>query len=106
MLSAATGAHVEIIVAENSLFGPTTTTAGLLPGADVRRALHDRSDLTLALIPAETINDDGVFLDDVVFADLQREMPIPVHPSYDFADVLRTVASGGTGRRRRAATVS
>ncbi|HET7584625.1 MAG TPA: DUF512 domain-containing protein [Gemmatimonadaceae bacterium] len=106
MLSAATGAHFEIIVAENALFGPTTTTAGLLPGADVRRALHDRSDLTLALIPAETINDDGVFLDDVVFADLQREMPIPVHPSYDFADVLRTVASGGTGRRRRAATVS
>ena len=49
---------------ENSLFGPTTTTAGLLVGADIRRALADRHDLDLALIPAETINDDGLFLDD------------------------------------------
>ena len=30
----------ELIVAENSLFGPTTTTAGLLVGADIRRALQ------------------------------------------------------------------
>ena len=64
-LAEATGATFELIVAENSLFGPTMTTAGLLVGADIRRALADRHDLDLALIPAETINDDGVFLDDV-----------------------------------------
>ena len=65
--TAATGAHFELIVAENSLFGPTTTAAGLLVGADIRRALSGRTDLDLALIPAETINDDGLFLDDERF---------------------------------------
>jgi putative radical SAM enzyme (TIGR03279 family) len=91
-LEKVTGAKFEMIVAENSLFGPTITTAGLLVGADIRRALIDRHDLSLALIPAETINDDGIFLDDVVFEDLRDSLPMPVFPSYDFIDVLSTEA--------------
>jgi putative radical SAM enzyme (TIGR03279 family) len=87
-LSAATGARFELIVAENSLFGPTTTTAGLLVGADIRRSLAGRTGLDLALIPAETINDDGLFLDDEPFAALRASLPMPVFPSYDFLDVL------------------
>jgi len=87
-LARVTGAHFELIVAENSLFGPTTTTAGLLVAADIRRALAGRTDLDLALIPAETINDDGLFLDDVAFEALRAEFAMPVHPSYDFLDVL------------------
>ena len=84
----ATGAEFELIVAENSLFGPTITTAGLLVGADIRRVLIDRHDLSLALIPAETINEDRVFLDDVAFDELRASLPIPVFPSYDFIDFL------------------
>jgi putative radical SAM enzyme (TIGR03279 family) len=87
-ISAATGAHFELMVAENSLFGPTTTTAGLLVGADIRRVLRERHDLDFALIPAECINDGGVFLDDESFIALREEMPVPVFPSYDFIDVL------------------
>ena len=87
-LAGATGARFELIVAENSLFGPTTTVAGLLPGVDIRRALEGRNDLDLALIPAESINESGLFLDDVRFADLRDALAIPVHPSYDFVDVL------------------
>ena len=87
-LEAATGAQFEQIVAENSLFGPTTTAAGLLVGADLRRVLGGRTDLDLALIPAETINDDGLFLDDLSFSALRDEMSIPLVPSYDFLDVL------------------
>jgi putative radical SAM enzyme (TIGR03279 family) len=85
---AATGAEIEMIEMSNSLFGPTITTAGLLVGADIRKALESRSDLDFALIPAETINESGVFLDDVVFETLRNELPIPVYPSYDFIDVL------------------
>lgn len=84
----ATGAHFEIIETVNSLFGPTVTTAGLLVGADIRRALEGRSDLDLALIPAETINQDGIFLDDATFIDVRESLPMPVYPSYDFIDVL------------------
>jgi putative radical SAM enzyme (TIGR03279 family) len=87
-LERATGATFELIIAENSLFGPTITTAGLLVGADIRRALAHRHDLSVALIPAETINDDGMFLDDVSFEELRASLPIPVFPSYDFIDVL------------------
>ena len=87
-LAEATDAHFEIIVATNSLFGPTTTTAGLLVGADITRSLRDRPDLDFALIPAETINDDGNFLDDQSFVAVREILPMPVYPSYDFIDVL------------------
>lgn len=87
-LAQATGAQFELIVAENSLFGPTTTASGLLVGADIRRSLENRHDLDLALIPAETINEDGVFLDDASFIGVRESLPMPVFPSYDFIDIL------------------
>lgn len=87
-LAAQTGAQFELIPTVNSLFGPTVTTAGLLVGADIRRALAHRTDLDFALIPAETINDAGVFLDDESFVAVRESMPMPVYPSYDFIDAL------------------
>ena len=95
-----TGAQFSLITVENSLFGPTTTTAGLLVGADIRRALAGRGDLDLALIPAETINDDGLFLDEEQFIALRETLPMPVYPSYDFIDVLKLEGEPSlTGRR-------
>ena len=93
-LRAATGAHFELIVVENSLFGPTITTAGLLVGKDILNALKDRVDLALALIPAETINEDSLFLDDYPLTALRADLPMPVFPSYDFIDVLEQEPSG------------
>ncbi len=89
-LTTATGAEFKLIPTENSLFGPTITTAGLLAGADIKRALEGRHDIDIALIPAETINEDRIFLDDVQFDELRNLLPMPVHPSYDFVDVLTT----------------
>jgi putative radical SAM enzyme (TIGR03279 family) len=94
-LAERTGAAFSLIVAENSLFGPTTTTAGLLVGADIRAALSNHRDLDLALIPAETINDHGLFLDDESFVAMRETLNVPVYPSYDFIDVL---AQGDTLR--------
>lgn len=90
----ATGARFELIVAESSLFGPTITTAGLLVGKDIVDALKDRVDLGIALIPAETINEDGVFLDDVPLSVVRESLPMPIFPSYDFIDVLELEPSG------------
>ena len=87
-IAAHTGASIEVIRAENSLFGPGVTTAGLLVGADMRRVLAGRTDLDLVLIPAETINEDGLFLDDDTFASFRDSLPMPVLASYDFVDVL------------------
>jgi putative radical SAM enzyme (TIGR03279 family) len=77
-LSAATGATFELIATENSLFGPTTTTAGLLVGTDIRLALAHRTDLDLALIPAESINENGLFLDYSAFVAVREECRMPV----------------------------
>jgi putative radical SAM enzyme (TIGR03279 family) len=87
-IRAVTGAEFLLIPTENSMFGPTTTTAGLLVGADIRRALADRHDLDLALIPAESINGEGMFLDEQRFDEVRASFEYPVHPSYDFIDVL------------------
>ncbi len=87
-LAGATGATFDLRPAVNSLFGPTVTTAGLLVGADIERTLAEASGADFALIPAETINEDGIFLDDVVFEELRARLPLPVFPSYDFIDVL------------------
>lgn len=99
-LHEATGAEFVLLLAENSLFGPTTTTAGLLVGADIRRALDGRADLDFALIPAECINDDGLFLDDESFIALRESLPMPVYPSYDFIDAL--VPEGDSAMRTAA----
>ncbi len=93
-LGAVSGAEFELIVAENSLFGPTITTAGLLVGKDILRALENRGDLDIALIPAETINEDSVFLDDYTLDNVRASLPMPIFPSYDFIDILESEESG------------
>ena len=93
-LRAASGADFVLIVAENSLFGPTITTAGLLVGKDILAALGNRHDLDIALIPAETINEDGVFLDDYTLDAVRESLPMPIFPSYDFIDVLESESIG------------
>lgn len=87
-LTAATRARFELVVVENALFGPTVTTAGLLPAGAIERALVTRPDLDLALLPAEAVNDDLIFMDDVNARDLAERLPMPIRLSYDFADAL------------------
>jgi len=88
-LAATTGATLELIPIENTLFGPRVTTAGLIPGAAIARALAGRSDLDLALIPGEAVNDNGWFIDDFSVEALAAGAPLPVRLSRDFADALR-----------------
>ncbi|MDQ3997739.1 MAG: DUF512 domain-containing protein [Gemmatimonadota bacterium] len=87
-LTDATGARFVLLPAENSLFGPTVTTAGLLVSTDIRRVLAGVDGLDAVLIPAETLNDNGVFLDDVPLDGLREGSAVPIHPSHDFVDVL------------------
>jgi len=87
-LAAATGAHFEILALQNTLFGPSVTTAGLLPGATLLAALKERQDLDLVLLPAEAVNDDLLFMDDVEAHALAAQLPMPIKLSYDFADAL------------------
>jgi len=89
-LAEATGARFELLPLENSLFGASVTCAGLLPGADFRAALAGRGDLDLALIPAESLNDERLFMDDLPLDDLRASIPVPLRTSYCFTDALES----------------
>jgi NifB/MoaA-like Fe-S oxidoreductase len=92
-LRAASGATFELIVLENPLFGPRVTTAGLLPGRAFRQALEARTDLDLALLPGEAVNDRGLFLDDLAFDHLAAVVPMALSLSKTFADAVPVLAT-------------
>jgi hypothetical protein len=96
-LSACTGGEFQLIVLENDLFGPSVTTAGLLAGRAFRRALEAVSGIDLALLPAEAVNDDGLFLDDLSLDDLQASLPIEIRTSYCFSDAFAGAGEGAAG---------
>jgi putative radical SAM enzyme (TIGR03279 family) len=92
-LAERTGSHFELIPVVNSLFGPRVTTAGLLPGTAIQAALRARSDLDLVLIPAESLNEEELFIDGMMLDLLQSSVPMEVRPSKDFADALAAPAT-------------
>src|SRR6266550_219522 len=92
-VAATTGGRFDLLVVENTLFGPSVTTAGLLPGAAIEHVLSERRDLDFVLLPAEAVNDDLVFVDDMRADELAARVRVPLHLSYDFADVLSELGS-------------
>ncbi|MFP4624364.1 MAG: DUF512 domain-containing protein, partial [Gemmatimonadota bacterium] len=81
-LSRATGAELVLVPVENRLFGPTVTTAGLLAGEDMRDAVLAAGALDGVLIPAETLNDDLLFIDSMPYDHFTRAVGAPVVPAY------------------------
>jgi putative radical SAM enzyme (TIGR03279 family) len=85
-----TGALVNIIGVRNTYFGDTVTTAGLLPGVDIRAALSDHGDFDVALLPAESLNDDALFVDNVPLATLQEQfVGRQLIPAFEITSALR-----------------
>jgi putative radical SAM enzyme (TIGR03279 family) len=87
-LGRVTGSEFELIPVVNTLFGPSVTTAGLLPGVAMQQALRVRRDLDLVLLPGESVNDDGLFIDSMSFELLGASVPVEIRLSKDFADAL------------------
>jgi len=93
-LSEASGARIETVTIENTLYGPMVTTAGLLPGVDHARALEGAGEFDLALFSAQALNDGQLFLDDMSLSELAARFPKSrLLPSHDLVDVLSSVAS-------------
>jgi putative radical SAM enzyme (TIGR03279 family) len=92
-LAARSRSQLELLPVINSLFGPSVTTAGLLPGTAIQQALRTRTDLDFALIPGESINDEGLFIDGMRLELLQASVPMEVRPSRDFVDALEEKAA-------------
>jgi hypothetical protein len=91
-----TRASVEVVEVANGYFGETVTVAGLLGGADILRALLDGSKSgdaragDIVLLPAEALNADGRFIDDVSLAELHEGLgPVDLRSGYEVTEALR-----------------
>jgi putative radical SAM enzyme (TIGR03279 family) len=73
-LSAHTGSRAYAVPVENRYFGPTVTTAGLLAGSDILATLADEPAFDAVLLPAESLNDDALFIDGLPFAELEAQL--------------------------------
>ncbi|MGA9121151.1 MAG: DUF512 domain-containing protein [Bacteroidota bacterium] len=65
---------IDLVTAQNTLFGPAVTVAGLLSGKCVYSALEGREVGDLVLLPPDILNADGVFLDDMTVPALQSRL--------------------------------
>jgi putative radical SAM enzyme (TIGR03279 family) len=93
-VAAATGAQLSLLPVENRLFGPSVTTAGLLPGADVLdavRAAEAAGALDVVLVPAEALNDDGLFIDSLPFGTLASAITALVIPAHTLTGALSSL---------------
>lgn len=87
-LESFTAATFEVQPLSNSLFGESVTTAGLLPGRDFLASLSSQRNWDAALLPAESLNDNNLFMDGLSAEEVIARSPIPVYFSRDFVDVL------------------
>jgi NifB/MoaA-like Fe-S oxidoreductase len=82
------GAQAEVVAVPNGMFGPTVSTAGLLPAASILSALEGRA-YDAVLLPAEALNDDERFIDDVSLETLVDALaPAVMIPSFDLVTAL------------------
>ncbi|MFH1861671.1 MAG: DUF512 domain-containing protein, partial [bacterium] len=78
------GLEIEVLSAENHLFGRSITVAGLLSGGDIAAALdgffqqHANADITAVFLPPDCLNADGLFLDDWTVERLKGHFSLPV----------------------------
>lgn len=100
-LLAGSEVRVRVLTVKNSFFGPEVTVAGLLAGRDILKTVRGKRLGSLLLVPEGALKDDeGVFLDDVSLADLERSAGVPVVPVSDFRRLVQILKSQGHDRRK------
>ncbi|HSJ26520.1 MAG TPA: DUF512 domain-containing protein [Longimicrobiales bacterium] len=109
-LAAHTGGTFHVLGVRNTMFGATVTTAGLLPGADMLNAvrsaaagagitgsMHEARSAAdaagdgydVVLLPAETLNDDDMFIDSMPLSTFRETLPAAlVAPAHELTSAL------------------
>ncbi len=89
-LSQATGVPVEVTAVINEFYGESVTVAGLLGGRDLLAAVPDPRPGDLVLLPAETLNQEDLFIDSLPFSEFRSALePAEVRPAYEITEALR-----------------
>ncbi|MBC8042341.1 MAG: DUF512 domain-containing protein, partial [Rhizobacter sp.] len=81
----------ELVVCPNTLYGEVTTVSGLLSGNCFYKALKGRDLGDMLLLPKDSVNFDGKFLDDTSPSDLSQKLggvPVAIFGG-DWNDVLK-----------------
>lgn len=88
-IGARTGTDFGVIGVLNTMYGDTVTTAGLLPGSALLEAALRAGSPDHLLVPAEALNDDDLFVDDVPLAALETALVgVDVRPGHRLGALL------------------
>lgn len=88
------GTPVEVTGVTNRFYGETVTVAGLLAGQDLLEAAlqGDRFPGDVILLPAETLNQDDLFIDSLPLREFEEALaPARVVPAWEIPDALRSL---------------
>jgi putative radical SAM enzyme (TIGR03279 family) len=88
------GTEVRVTAVTNQFYGPSVTVAGLLAGADLLEAAKamDPAPGDLILLPAETLNQDDLFIDSLPLDAFRAAVaPAQVVPAWEIPDALRSL---------------
>jgi putative radical SAM enzyme (TIGR03279 family) len=84
-----TGADVEVVTVRNDYFGETVTIAGLLGGRDILAALGPTSPDDVVVLPAEALNQDDAFIDDLTMEEFRAALGgAEIRTGHDLIDAL------------------
>lgn len=84
-----TGADVEVVTVRNDYFGETVTIAGLLGGRDILAALGPSSPNDVVVLPAEALNQDDAFIDDLTMKEFRAALGgAEIRTGHDLIDAL------------------
>jgi putative radical SAM enzyme (TIGR03279 family) len=89
-LAAATHAEVQVVEVRNQYFGESVTIAGLLGGRDILQALGEPQGGDIVVLPAEALNLDEAFIDDLTKSELVAAIaPAEIRTGYEVTEALR-----------------
>jgi putative radical SAM enzyme (TIGR03279 family) len=94
------GVDAAVCAVENRLLGRSVTTAGLLAGDDIARALSSGDVGDLVLVPGTAVREGAGFIDGVTLAELSRRVGVPVVAAASPAEAAAAIRQRSRSRGR------
>ena len=78
----------------NNFYGNKVTVSGLLTGQDIITQIANiAKNYDLIVLPPRCLNDDGIFLDDISPAEMEKQLEVPVfYPNNNFMEIIEYVS--------------